>query len=415
MKLASFPAWLRQGGGMVVLQAVGKLASLAGGVWAARCLGPEKLGISGVVFVLLPAFYLFAGMRLEVLLVRHFADYEKEDGTERMAATYALFQVVNVLLLFGVGLGFVLINGLPEEGRLSLLLALPVFFFATVQPTWLLQARERMPAFYAANTVLALVNAVLLFVLVRPGSPAGMDLIPYLAGSMFAWGLMWTWALFEKKLPRVGLSALKDMWRLARENGLIFVTGVLMFAYNALEAPLVGWLYSVQELGSYRTALMLANSLATFLQIIPVLLYPRFVRWQREDPDSLRARQDHLALTFGAGALVLSAAAFLIAPWGYRLLYGIVYLDAALPFALLFTGKLVLVISGIYTWGFWAQADARRPLLVIGPVAVASMVADFILIPRYGMLAAATIYLASEVLILAGVFAFSRRRRVGRE
>lgn len=397
---------------MALLQALGKVVSLAGGIWAARCLGPEKLGISGVVFVLLPAFYLLSGWRLEVPLVRMADDLDRRKELEQTADTYATFQAVNIIALFAFALIIVLTAGLPAEGRLTLLLALPVLLLAHTQPQWLLQARERMPDFYLGNTLLAFVNTALIFLLIRPGSPAGTDLLAYLGGLLAAWLLMWRRALPGKRsLPRLMFAWLPRLWALAWRNKPIFLTGILMYVCNALEAPLVGWLYSIEELGRYRMALLFAASLGTFLQIIPLLLYPRLVAWQRESPQLRQHMQDRIALLCLGGGLPLVLAAFLLAPWLFPWLLGEAFAGAALPFALLFAGRILLLISSIYTWGFWASDDSLRPLSIIGPAAILSLAANLLLIPHYGMMAAAGVYLATETLILAGVWAMHYREK----
>ncbi|WOO42526.1 oligosaccharide flippase family protein [Rubellicoccus peritrichatus] len=405
----ALPVWLKQGTWMVVLQLLGKLASLAGGIWAARCLGPEKLGVSGMAFVLMPAFYLFGGLKLDVFLVRHYADFEKEGKEGSIADAYFTFQLMNVGVLTFFGLIIVAILGLPSDGIITLLVAVPVMFLASSQPLWLLQARERMPAFYFGNTVFAFVNAGLLFALVRPGSPAGVDLLAYLGGLTIAWLLMWRSALNQRILPRLNFAWLNRIWDMARANQLVFVTGIFMFVMNALEAPLVGWLAGIEELGLYRTALIVANSLQTFLHIIPLLLYPKLVAWQRENPSGFRVKQNRLATVFFGLALLASLCVFMLSPLLYSILFGAEFASAALPFALLFSAKLVVIVSGIYTWGLWAKDETVKPLIVIAPVAIISLIADFILIPTYGMTAAAAISLVSELCVLAGMFIYANR------
>lgn len=395
---------------MTVLQVLGKLASLVGSAWAARCLGPEKLGISGMAFVLMPAFYLLGGLRLEVYLVRHYADFAKESKAGTAADAFFTFQVFNVGVLTFLGLIVISIFGLPSDGIITLLAAVPVMFLASTQPLWLLQARERMPSFYLGNAAFAFVNAGLLFAFVRPGSAAGVDLLAYLGGLTVAWLVMWRNALNGRVLPRFNFVWLSKIWMMARANKLVFLTGVFMFVMNALEAPLVGWLAGIEELGLYRTSLIVANSLQTFLHIIPLLLYPKLVAWQRENPSTLRAKQNRLASVFFGLCLLASLGVFVLSTPLYQLLFGAEFAAAALPFALLFTAKLVVVVSGTYTWGLWAQEETAKPLIVIAPIATVSLLADFIFIPQYGMVAAATISLVSELLVLAGVFIFSNRR-----
>jgi len=44
-------------------------------------------------------------------------------------------------------------------------------------------------------------------------------------------------------------------------------------------------------------------------------------------------------------------------------------MEAAYPFAFLVTSKFVIVLNGIFGWGLWAQAEDKKMLGVLGPVA----------------------------------------------
>lgn len=186
------------------------------------------------------------------------------------------------------------------------------------------------------------------------------------------------------------------------------ITGIVVYIYTQSEAPLLGYLGSLEEMGRYRSATNLIGVAQSFLSMIPILLYPRFIEWLKAGPQALWSRQIQLAALAVCLAAPVAALAFLLAPRVFLYIFGPPFAAAALPFSLLLTSKLVVVVNGIFGWGLWAMKKDKQMLLVMVLAAVFSMSANLFLIPRFGMFAAASVNLASELLILIGCFLLSR-------
>ena len=82
--------------------------------------------------------------------------------------------------------------------------------------------------------------------------------------------------------------------------------------------------------------------------------------------------------------------------------YGEVFARAAMPFAVLIAAQFVLVLSGIFSFGLWAQNQDRSLLILTSVAGAASVTLDVALIPSMGMMGAAVVSLAGELIILAG-------------
>jgi len=91
------------------------------------------------------------------------------------------------------------------------------------------------------------------------------------------------------------------------------------------------------------------------------------------------------------------------------LLYRAQVSDAAIPFAILLTSRFVIVINSLLAQGLWVHSEDRKVFWVALPTALISLVANLLLLPKYGMFAACSVNLLSELLILIGCFIFAKR------
>jgi O-antigen/teichoic acid export membrane protein len=209
------------------------------------------------------------------------------------------------------------------------------------------------------------------------------------------------------------LKAVTASWRRAAsfylEGRWLAISGIVGYIYVFFQTPLVGSLLGTAAVGQYRTAMTLVNGFQAFAVMVPALLYPRMIEWNRRGPDYLWQRQWQIMrvalLLFVPGVI----AAFTFSPVVYRVLYGPVFLPAAFPFAMLLASKMVTVLNGIFGWGLWAQGRDRTMLTLTSVAAAASLSLNFLLIPRMGIFGAATVCLLSELIVLGGTILCSYR------
>ncbi len=85
-------------------------------------------------------------------------------------------------------------------------------------------------------------------------------------------------------------------------------------------------------------------------------------------------------------------------------LYGAAFQAAAYPTVILLIGRGVWVISLWFSLGLWAGTQDRRAFLILLPVALVTLVLTILLVPRYGMWAAASVNLLSQGPGVRGLF-----------
>jgi O-antigen/teichoic acid export membrane protein len=402
--------YIRSVSQIVGWQAFSKALNFFASAWAARCLGPEALGISGMVIAWVSVSALFGIWPHDTLLVREFKN------SDVSSYRLALIRTTQRLRLFwGVGLavtlGAMTWFFLPsEKWILAWAMGMPMLLLTLQQPQWCLMAQENMPANARSQAIGSLAIGILYFTFFRPNQTAGSDLVVTSIGTALTLLLGWKSALkgiSAKSFPSDPIPVLP----LIRGSGWLFISGIVIYIYVASESPILGWLRGIEELGIYRTACMLIGSAQQFLAIAPVLLYPRFIAWNKQDPALLWSRQCRIGLVCILLGIPVLLAAFFVAPWLIPAFYGEEFRGAVYPFVILAVSKWIVLLNGIFGFGLWAQGRDKDVLFyAMIPAATLSLSMNFLFIPHFGMMAAASVNLASETIILISCFLMARPR-----
>ncbi|MFZ5806904.1 MAG: lipopolysaccharide biosynthesis protein [Verrucomicrobiota bacterium] len=382
----------------------------AASIWAARCLGPDNLGISAMVIAVIGQCSLLVVLNLNPLLIREYKKRSSEEEKEALMTTVFTYRLVIGILLSLITVSVLWASGVSGKWWLAILAGVPYFVMTSNDANWALMAQENLPAQHRSLAIKSVITAALYFGFFRPGVGAGWDVVVQTIAYIIAIRIAWKWAAQGKKITLVNFKKLRDVWPLIKEGRWLFLTGIVTYIYNFFDSPLIGWLYSIHELGQYRSATLAVGAAYSFLLLIHGLLYPRFIEWQKQGKDALWQKQKML-FSFGLICLIPAIAlTFWLAPWFYKL-YGPKFTDAAYPFAILLTAKYVSTISAVFTLGLWAQHRDRAMLAITGAAAIFSLCMNLILIPHYGMHAAACVNLASEAFILIVAFFWSRKKQ----
>lgn len=401
---------LRRGFAMVQWRLGALVLSLGGSVWAVRCLGPESLGVAAFVLAGVQQVLLLASLLPEQYLVR---DY-KNTPASASCRLDLIRLAITIRLSFGLLLGVAVLATVLGLGRWdkwagSLWAGLPVLVVLALNISWLLQAQEKQAALYKTQFVQALFLLVAMLAVMRPGtSPVVYLLIHGLSGALGT-VLIFRYAAIPRGAGLPDLKLLRGLPAAFRRAWAVYLIGLLIYLYTAFELPLVGFLVSVEELGLYRSAHTLVGVLQSFAVVVPLILYPRFIEWRKQGVGVLWRRQLLLFGVFAVVGGVVSLGAFVLSPVVYPWIYGEAFGEAARPFAILVSSKMVVLLNGIFGWGLLSHGKDRAYLVVVLVTAAFSVTANLYFVPEYGMLAAAWVNLCAELLILLGAFLYSLR------
>ncbi|MDA0346006.1 MAG: oligosaccharide flippase family protein [Verrucomicrobia bacterium] len=392
-----FAVLFNKAGSMVFWRMSALILSLGSSVWIARCLGPTELGRAGFIIATTSQVLLLISVCPDAYAVRKLKESGDVDDTLTLVVTArALFSMLYIAIL-GVFFAFGVIPA-TWAGLVFLGMIIPILL--TFQPVWLLQAQENQPAQYKSGALVALVAFIFVVGFIRPGDFASKDLISRFLGlSAGVWAAWWMTGK-GNPLKYVSLRQCSRALIYAWNGRSIYLTQIIIYIYVGLELPMLGYLVSVDELGMYRTATQLVIAVNSFFAMVPLLLYPRFIEWQKQSLGYLWEQQKKIFRLLLAAAIPLGVIFLVVGPLVYQYLYGSAYAQVGLPFGILMCSKLIVLLNGVFAWGLWAISKDSAMLIVFSGVAVFSLCSNLIFIPKYGMLAAALVNFSSETLIL---------------
>jgi O-antigen/teichoic acid export membrane protein len=391
------------------LRAVSLGIGFLGSVWSSRCLGPENLGISGMIIGTITPLVLLINLNQAAHWVRLYRGYKTEAERAELVSIISTYKLAVTFAFILIAIPLLLLGNFPPLWHLGLFAAFPYFFLTANAADWLLQSEEKVPAITQAMTVQAIVSTALYLILFRPGMSAGADLVVQDTGLVLAFILAWSTALNGRKIRLFHWQKLPQIIPMLKEGRWLILIGFAVYIFTTLEVPLIGWLYSLKELGIYRTSIVLVGGVGAFTAYIPMLLYSRMIEWHQQGARYLWQQQKKVLTYLALVSLMLALAAFALAPDIYFHLYGPAFQRGAYPFAILLSAKLMALLSGILSWGMAAQKKDRELFYIMMYVSAFSITSNLIFIPRFGAFGASTVNLLSEVVMLVLIIMATKR------
>ena len=319
------------------------------------------------------------------------------------------YRLFTALALSIVWLVVCIIIRLPEEWWLATAMGILSLLASALTIDWVLQAQEEQVIQQRLTAFSGFLSALLLFGLIRKESPTGSDLVISTIVILVVCLITWRISVCGKHQialsPGRALSGLPRLWK----GRWLFLSGILIYVYVRFQVPMLGWLRSTTELGEYRSALQVANGVQPILTLVPSLLYPRMIEWSKIGSLFLGRKQIEIAGALALLSVFLVAGTFLTVPLAYPLLFGPAFQGAALPCCLLITSHFLILVNGVFAYGLWSLEKDVIMLMIMAVTAVSSLALNLILIPKFGMMAAASVAVFAELLILIGCFYFQYR------
>lgn len=376
--------------------------------WASNCLGPHNCGISGMITATLAQLNLVIVLHMDALWIRRYKAAPTEQERQHLV-TIGLTQRVLFSVAFALGgLLVAIILRLPREWWLGVGCAVPLLIFNAVQMQWVFVAREVPSVNYRTTAASSLLAAAAYWLFFRPGQAAGSDIAVLAVAAGVGAVIMLRQSVGSVWRLPVKVSHLHELWPLLIEGRWLIICGILIYIYAAFEVPLLGYLCTLSDVGVYTRAYNLANGINQALGLIPIVLYPRILDWQKAGVPYMWNRLKKVSAMGSLALVPVIGLVFLMSPLLFRFLYRPEFRGAAYPFAILFAARCIEMINVLIGQGLLAQAKERHIFRVIVPTSLISLCLNVAFIPTYGMWAAACINLVSQILFLIGTLVLAR-------
>jgi O-antigen/teichoic acid export membrane protein len=390
---------------LVGLNSLARVASFFGAAYAARCLGPANLGLSGLVQATAQQASLTFNGGFDTVAVRRIA--AEQERARQLAGAVVWFRAAGFAIVASVWFALTLLLAPPSQ-RGVWLLGIPLLAMPAFSLLYAFQGLERLPLQNAVTAGLTVVSAAAYLVFFRPGMRAGADLV--VIGSVAIVGLVFSWALARPLLKGFpSRPSRAEVWSLLREAWPYWLLAVAVWFYANVQLPIVALRVGKSEAGLYRAAISLSGVLELLFASINSLLLPRFVQWNRDGLAVLWRRQGKLLALYaalGAGAL---AVALLISPHVLPRLLGPAFAGAVPLFGILAASRVVVFCGQIYSNGLAATGHDGRFLGASLAGVVVGLPGALLLSGPFGAQGAAYAALAAEIVVVSMCYFFMRQ------
>ncbi len=397
--------------GNTAVQVAGKAAMMVMGAVSiaviTRYLGTAGYGRYALAITYMQLFGVLADVGLFATVVREIS--KRPDRTETLVGNALMLRGLLSLAAFGLGAGISFLLPYEPDVRLAIVAAAAPLTLGLLNTSIVavFQARLVMSRAVASDV---LGRAVALGAVV---AVAALDLgfyavIGAAAVGMFA-SLVVTYAL-SRSIVSIRPLADVAVWRALLTAGVpLGIALAINQLYFRADTLIISLFLPVSEVGLYSLAyriLELTVALGTVFLATTFPLISRYV--QDSDPRLNGAIQSSWNLFVVIG-VPLAAGGAILAPGVVELTAGEHFADAAQPLAILFTAGALGWVNGIFGYALIAKERQMSALWLNVTGLVINVALNLALVPVFGIVAAATVTVGCELLILAGSVYLMRR------
>jgi len=387
-----------------IIQMVGKIISTVLGLFTlgliTRYLGQEGYGEYTTIIAFLTIFAVIADFGLTLVTVQMISGVKEKDKEEHILNNLFSFRLVTIVLLLLISPLFLYFFPYNAAIKLGVLITAPYFIFPALTQIiiGLLQKRLSMDRaalaevisrlFLIAGLFLVLrfelgLNGVLIATLVSGGSSF---LFHYLFARPYAkLRLAWDWALWKKI---ISLS-----WPLA-------ITIILNLIYLRADIIFLSLLKDANEVGLYGAAYRVVDVLTTLPFMFAGLILPTLTSaWSENKKEYFQKIMQRSFDFMAILALPLIIGGLFLAEPVMVAVAGPEFKDSGPILRLLIIAVAAIFLGTIFSHAVVAINKQKKLIIYYVFTSATSLVAYFILIPRFSYFGAAAVTIYSEVII----------------
>lgn len=368
-------------------------------IYLARALGPDSFGYFSYAFTI--TFFLanFIDMGLSTYGIREIAkDRSRVFG---YASEIVSFRFLAAVLLF-----FLLVVATILSSHSSLLKAiiiassLMLFTFA-LATEWVFQGIEKMKMVFISFAVTSSLQLGLTYIFVKkPSDLLKAPIIYFIATVPIL--LIYLKILNFRVLLKIG--DLKKM--LSYLSSSLFIWSIAVFAqvYNGLDILIVGLFRPIQEVGYFTIARRVVGAFILFIIFLTNAVLPKLSYAFCNDKLLFKSTtRKFLRLAVALTVFILLPLIFVS---GRIMVFAVgrEYLPAALPLNIMIIGLIFVLFNLPYSTGLIACGMEKDVMIQTAASAVLSLLLNFIIIPRYGIIGASVSFTIVEIFAFVWIF-----------
>lgn len=378
--------------------------------YVSRVLGVDNLGIYNFSYSIVSYFLLIAAFGISTYGIREGTQY-RENKREITRFVSEIFSINLISTVIAYILLFLLIYNVPflYEYKLIIQILSLEILFTTLGSVWICNIYEDF-LFIAIRTIaMQIVSLVLIFVLVK----SEHDLVKYVAVLLVSnSGANFLNFFYVRKKYCKFRPTLKVNWkRHLKPIFIIFSTTVAITIYVSSDTTMLGIMTSDYQVGLYGTAVKIYTIIKNILAAILMVIIPRFSMLLSNDREN-EAKILFMKIFDALSVLMLPMiiGLFMLSDDIVILISGAEYAGSAASLRLL----SIAIIFSLYSYMFTQciLIPARREDCVFKATlfsAAANILLNIVLIPYWGINAAAATTIIAEVITFCISLIYSKR------
>jgi Membrane protein involved in the export of O-antigen and teichoic acid len=380
---------------MAAANIIGSLFSVTLFIYLARTLRAEAFGAVSYAHSFI--FYLlnFIDLGLSTYGVR-------EVAKDRMRVSEYVCEVVSFKLLIACSLFIVLMASTilfcPSASFKMIMLGASLLLFVSALSTeWAYQGLEKMHMVFVSFITTTLLQLVMVWAFVKgPGDV--LRATP--AYSLAAFLIPILFLIHFKYKPKLDFIYLKQIKRYLASSLIIWLIAIFAQVYNSLDIVLLGLFKGPEEVGYFTIARRAIGGCTLLMVFLANALLPRLSATFNNDT----CQFNRATVKFLKIASFLTVFVFLpliaLSDHIITLALGNEYLPAGLPFRIMGLGLIIVLFNLPLSTGLIAAGKEREVLKQVLASAFLSVILNIFLMPKYGMIGAATSFLFAESLAI---------------
>ena len=400
-RVASNTAVQVAGKGIVLAFGLASLAVLT------RYLGPDDYGRYTLALMYMQLFGVLADVGLFTTVVREIS--KDRSRTDELVGNVLTLRLLLAVVVIAVATGVSLLLPYEHDVRVAILLAGGPLLFGMMTTAYvaILQSRLQMTRAVVGDVVGR--AASLLLALLVVWLDLGFYAVMLAAGGGALATLIVTW-LVTRRLAAIRFRANLAVWRpllvAALPLGLALAINSLYFRADTL---IISFYEPYSQVGLYTLAYRILELALVVGYVFVNTTFPVLSQAvEHDEPRALRMIQLSTDLLVVLG-IPLVAGGLVLAPQIVELASGEDFADAAEPLRILLAAGALAWVNGVFGLALIAKNRQTSALWLNVSALAFNVGLNFLLIPRYGIVVAAIVTVASEVLILGGSYVLMRR------
>ncbi len=206
------------------------------------------------------------------------------------------------------------------------------------------------------------------------------------------------------KVKRLNITFIIDksmFMYLLKVGSPFFISGLLSMVNGNVDKLILGFMRTRSELGIYQSSYTFINFLISFVSLLFIPIFPLLVSYYNDnEAKKLSELCKYISKVVCTIAIPIMVGGIILSKDVIELFYGSQYIDGANSLIILMVYVFTLFIREIYAYQLNAWGMERKYLKSMILSSSLNFVLNLLLIPYYGMIAAALVTLLTEIINL---------------